>query len=287
MVCLFPITVRRGDPNEAVVPCGKCYNCLANMRNDYIFRLKAEYLSSFGGLFLTLTYNDENLPYKEVIINGEHIKKPFPDKRNIQLFLKRLRKSLGFSCLRYFCCSEYGDITLRPHWHMLLFFTQSITFDAKLYDLITEKWALGNVQFGDITDASITYVTKYMLKDSKYLFDINDTCRLMSRNPAIGSNIIMNQLELHNLKNRDLSFVSVYGNKSRIPRIFLDKLKNHFTENELLSLKSKRISNFENKLLSSARAKGMSLEEYKLSLIDQYNARESVVKKHLVKHDKL
>ena len=61
-------------------------------------------------LFLTLTYNNENLPKHGVF------------KEEIQLFLKRLRISLDRlhykHNLRYFACAEYGSTSKRPHYHM-------------------------------------------------------------------------------------------------------------------------------------------------------------------------
>lgn len=62
-------------------------------------------------LFLTLTYNNENLPKHGVF------------KEEVQLFLKRLRISLDRlhykHNLRYFACAEYGSKSKRPHYHML------------------------------------------------------------------------------------------------------------------------------------------------------------------------
>lgn len=64
-----------------MVPCGKCPSCLANQRQEWVFRLKQEYEASVFAIFVTLTYSDENLP-KDLSVN----------KKDIQDFHKRLRK---------------------------------------------------------------------------------------------------------------------------------------------------------------------------------------------------
>lgn len=53
-------------------------------------------------------------------------------KRDVQLFLKRLRKYVFKNTqerLRYFLCGEYGPQTFRPHYHFLLFFSDERTYD--------------------------------------------------------------------------------------------------------------------------------------------------------------
>ena len=39
-------------------------------------------------------------------------------KSDFQKFIKRLRKDYD---IKYFACGEYGDKTLRPHFHAILF----------------------------------------------------------------------------------------------------------------------------------------------------------------------
>ena len=95
----------------SVVPCGKCPACLANQRSEWIFRLQQEYLVSSFSIFVTLTYDDEHVPLDFSV-----------NKRDVQLFHKRLRKHFPSADLRYYLVSEYGDHTFRPHYHGLYFF---------------------------------------------------------------------------------------------------------------------------------------------------------------------
>lgn len=220
MICPNPITVRKGQPNEAVVPCGKCYYCLQNYRNMWITRLKAEYLSCINGQFVTLTYDNEHLPYEEYVTDlGEIVKKQYPDKRGFQKFLKRLRKRYE---LRYFAVPEYGEQTQRVHWHMLFFLP--FVPDTKFYDFVERTWQNGNVQFGEITDASITYVTKYLLKDTNVPFGILDNKMLCSRTPPIGSDVIM-KFKDSARQTGNFTQLSFYGYTASTPRLYRDKFR--------------------------------------------------------------
>ena len=95
------------------VPCGKCVLCRDKKSREWSFRATCENVFSESiPLFLTLTYNNENLPKHGVF------------KEEVQLFLKRLRISLDRlhykHNLRYFACAEYGSKSKRPHYHMLI-----------------------------------------------------------------------------------------------------------------------------------------------------------------------
>lgn len=220
MICPNPITVRKGQPTEAVVPCGKCYYCLQNYRNMWITRLKAEYLNAVNGQFVTLTYDDEHLPFAEYVTDlGEVVKKQFPDKAGFQRFIKRLRKKYD---LRYFAVPEYGDQSQRVHWHALFFL--GFVPDAKFYDEVERTWGNGYVQFGEVTDASITYVTKYLLKDSNVPYGIQDNKMLCSRNPPIGSDIIM-KFKDYAVKSGNFTKLSFCGYQASTPRLYRDKFR--------------------------------------------------------------
>lgn len=63
-----------------------------------------------GTTFATLTYNDEWLPPPDGCLV----------KRDLQLFLKRLRKLVAPRRIKYYACGEYGA-RRRPHYHLILF----------------------------------------------------------------------------------------------------------------------------------------------------------------------
>ena len=102
------------------VPCGKCIPCLINRKRKWIIRCCHEMEVSSNTWFVTLTYDEENLPSD---------RKLRPD--HFTNFVKSLRYYLGSNrrC-RYFGCGEYGSETHRPHYHLILFFPAAMSFDS-------------------------------------------------------------------------------------------------------------------------------------------------------------
>lgn len=186
-MCYSPVRVpnpsrkfRADMPLFLTVPCGHCPDCLRNAHNEWYFRAYMEYLNckaSNGAVyFLTLTYNDDNLPSMT-----------FPDgskqlcfyKRHIHNFIKYLRiqlKNLGYPYkeIKYLICSEYGkNGTERPHYHPLLFFPKRVPWKV-LFDkdngVIPKAWHYGFVVcsrmgFEVRSCAGIRYATKYVCKN--------------------------------------------------------------------------------------------------------------------------
>lgn len=111
--------------------------------------------------FLTLTYNDENLPDNNSL-----------ELRAFQLFIKRLRKRFGPN-IRFFHCGEYGELSGRPHYHAILFnfdFPDKVLYSCRdnnrLYSssICSELWPFGFNTIGDVTFESAAYVARYVLK---------------------------------------------------------------------------------------------------------------------------
>lgn len=152
------------------VPCGKCEECKQSNRNDWFCRCFYEWLSNRENgqsFYYTLTYNNDNLPHSMGV--------PCFSLRDLQLFLKRLRKCLSKrdTKLRYMITSEYGELYQRPHYHVL-FFLDSYFNPYIFYRLIEQCWQKGFVKAGDnvgqITSyRGIKYVTKYVSKDFSHL----------------------------------------------------------------------------------------------------------------------
>lgn len=92
------------------VPCGQCLECRIQSARTWADRCVLEAKDSHYNFFVTLTYDDDSYP-----VNGSL------SKRDYQLFIKRLRKRFPDIKIRYLLCGEYGDQTLRPHYHMILF----------------------------------------------------------------------------------------------------------------------------------------------------------------------
>lgn len=174
-----PIVFNRRDGYEdmpIVVPCGKCEGCRADKALTWSIRCHQEASLYTQNSFVTLTYNDENLPNQLV-------------KHHLQDFIRSLRDS--GEKIRYYACGEYGDSTNRPHYHACIFGTdfkdgteQSINADLYLVPRITEMWGKGHVVISEFTMATACYVAGYVAK--KIGSQNDDQFQLMSRKPGIG-----------------------------------------------------------------------------------------------------
>ncbi|AXL15032.1 replication initiator protein [Microviridae sp.] len=145
-----PLTVR----------CGQCMGCRLERSRVWAIRCVHEASLYDNNIFVTFTYDDENLPYGETLIRSEMPK-----------FIKRLRKKVPNA--RTFYCGEYGDETVRPHYHALLFDYEpndkeiiSMRDGKEFYrsDKLDALWGLGHCNFSDVTFQSAAYTAGYITK---------------------------------------------------------------------------------------------------------------------------
>lgn len=129
------------------VPCGRCAGCRVNRAEDWTCRLTWESDEWSVSSFVTLTYSDEQLPSDQSL-----------DRRVLQLFFKRLRKS-GLS-FRYFACGEYGERFGRPHFHVIFF-----GLGKQHEQLLQDSWSLGLVDVRPFRRERARYCAQYMLKE--------------------------------------------------------------------------------------------------------------------------
>lgn len=155
MWCAYPVPVRSpfagvaGGGYTIEVPCGHCMACKIMRAREWHLRLLHELHASGlrNCVFITLTYADEYLP-----TSGTLVKKDFQD------FLKRLRKRLCVSGLKYYACGEYGGQTLRPHYHAILF------VESLSQETLEGLWSQGFVSVKLTDSGSFRYVTGYIEK---------------------------------------------------------------------------------------------------------------------------
>lgn len=149
MECIAPFLVKdKMTGNKVPVPCGKCPACFKKRVSHWSFRLLQEDKYSHESYFITLTYDPKHCPYSQ---NGYLSLQ----KRDVQLFFKRLRKA-NDGTIRYYIVGEYGGKTARPHYHALIFNVDLATLQP--------AWALGEIHYGFVSGASVGYTLKYMLK---------------------------------------------------------------------------------------------------------------------------
>lgn len=145
------------------VPCGQCIGCRLERSRQWAMRCMHEASLYDHNCFLTLTYNDDHLP-DDHSVNVQHF----------QDFIRSLRKRNQGKTIRYYHCGEYGDKTLRPHYHAILFnhdFPDKVEWSNaqgghKQYisEKLNETWGRGLATIGSVTFESAAYVARYVMK---------------------------------------------------------------------------------------------------------------------------
>lgn len=233
MACLTPIVVKSdsrrlsSDYAANIFPCGKCPECLKRRANGWAFRLRKEKEVSTTSCFLTLTYDNDNLPQS---FNGF----PTLHRKHFPAFMKRLRFAISEVLpkeqrpkIKYYTADEYGHRTLRPHYHAIMFNVPKAILE-KPY-LFQQYWKHGHVDVGTVTTDSIHYVCGYLMKPFRYL----DEPELDDREPhfslmskGLGKNFLSDKM-LSYYKEHLLPYVKVEnGQKVSMPRYYKERLYN-------------------------------------------------------------
>lgn len=92
----------------------------------------------------------------------------------------RVRQRYGAT--RFFVCGEYGDISLRPHFHAILFgrsFADGVPCGKDIFSSaeLSQLWRFGFSSFGAVTYQSAAYVAGYCLKKVVGCSDAADRLR--------------------------------------------------------------------------------------------------------------
>ncbi len=162
MKCSHPIIV-----GGKVLPCGKCIMCRRGKVNEWAYRLCLEKSIWRDVSFITLTYNDANLPKNGLLV-----------KTDLQKFFKRLRK---YRNIRYFACGEYGSQFGRPHYHAIVF-----GLSYKDVELVEKTWNRGFVKVLPFQEQSAFYVAKYCTKSFQQEKEGVREFVIMSKRLALG-----------------------------------------------------------------------------------------------------
>lgn len=239
MDCLHPVKIENPMFKNGIdiqgypyifVPCGNCEACIVNNANEWRTRLSIENDCSETSYFVTLTYDDDKIPIGcfPDSFGDTHVV-PYVCKRDVQLFIKRLRKRFPESNLRYYLVSEYGPTTYRPHYHMLLFnlprYSSDNTYqDVKITKILQQTWANGFITVDSVTFGRISYVTKYLSCVTDLPEYLPKPFRLMSRNPGIGATYL-DKRDVIDWHRCNLACYYPDGRfKKRLPRYLKDKI---------------------------------------------------------------
>lgn len=183
---------------KITVPCGHCIDCRQKYAYDWTARLLFEQESSESAYFITLTYDDLNVPFNSDL--NLSLK-----KKDFQNFVKRLRKSSPDVHIKYFAVGEYGSHTKRPHYHAIIFniqFDDLVVCGDKMFSSkkLESIWKKGRCTVQDVNATTCRYVCGYMLKDTRPKSEFNKIgieppFTLISKKPSIGMD--------YYLKNKD------------------------------------------------------------------------------------
>ena len=124
------------------IPCGSCSECLKKKSRDLTLRLYEETKVHNNNWFITLSYNEDNLPKNSKGV--QTLRKKDISDFNKKLKVNLTRKNL-FSQFKFFGCGEYGEKFHRPHYHI-------IYFDLPIPDL----------KFYKVKDGHVYYTSEYL-----------------------------------------------------------------------------------------------------------------------------
>ncbi len=250
MTCFSPIEIDRKTKSGQIigrqkVPCGRCNGCRISKSKEWAIRCVHEAKTHTHNEFITLTYNDANLPPDHGL-----------DHLHFQKFIRSLRKKTKQK-IRYYMCGEYGKATeknnfiARPHFHAILFGYQfpdkqthanrrgHITYTS---EYLSETWTKGFHEIGSVTFESAAYVARYIIKKQKTdsaslaIFD-QDTGEItgyrkneythMSLKPGIGAKYY--EANIMDIFPNDFVMIKP-GQKMEVPKYYKESLKREHPE---------------------------------------------------------
>lgn len=157
----------KGKAVEMFVKCGKCYECKLERGRNWVYKIWLEALEHKEKCFITLTYKDDKKGRQQV------------EKREMQLFIKKLRKKIEPKKIKYFIAGEYGEKKGRAHYHLIIL--GYIPKDLKqhrgkgqskrgnnMYDSkeIKELWGKGRISVQRFHHKEIGYLSLYLNKNN-------------------------------------------------------------------------------------------------------------------------
>lgn len=204
---------------NGALPCGKCPACRKRFTDEWTTRGILEDKSAINAWFVTLTYNDLNLPYvvkigplytegkqryyqpwKHPVATG-YVLIPVVKKKDVQKWLdrlfhqeKRFRKKrpsiIDEYQPRYLLMSEYGTEGNRPHYHAVIW-----NVNKKVIEDTHNSWNKGwvKIETPRKVGSTVGYCTKYLMKMDDYRNHTVKPFKMQSQN--LGLSYILNHKE--------------------------------------------------------------------------------------------
>lgn len=222
--------------NLISLPCGQCEECRKDYATQWAIRCALEASKYEHNWFITLTYDNHH--YRDL------------NKEDIQEFFYKLDgKKHTKRNYKYWLAGEYGNLSKRAHYHLILFnYDIKATPLAKSQlgntiwksDLISKAWGKGYVEIQEAGDNAMAYCAKYATK----------TAKEVGFKPMMSKGLGLSELE------RNRAFINKYGyiqgqagKKYKIPRYYFKK----FFDKGAQKLKEKQIAKGKRKTAENAR----------------------------------
>ncbi len=254
---VFKQSLAKNPDDRLELPCGQCIGCRLERSRQWAMRISNEAALYENNCFVTLTFDNENLPENLSV-----------DKTHLQKFMKRLRKKYPDQKIRFFGCGEYGDKYNRPHYHLILFnydpedkeLCEITKLGHRLYksETLASLWPFGMNVVGDVTFESAAYVARYVMKkrtgkniaasghyrrvddSTGEVFNVEPEFVLMSRRPGIGKD----WFDLYYKDCYPKDSITIRGQKMKPPK-FYDKKFEELNEKTMEKIKTNRVEYIE------------------------------------------
>lgn len=269
MKCTSPITVNGRQFN-----CGRCLACRINYTSMWSLRLIYELSTADSASFLTLTYNDDNLPKD----NGLH-------KDELQKYFKRLRINMQRKYrefepkIRFYACGEYGEKEKiymspgaskphgRPHYHAIVFGLDNYNDEHR--KIAAESWNKcdlwlfdknrgRNSAMQEVTPDDIQYVTGYVQKKLSGEMARELYGESLPPFSTCSQGLGLEFAKLHKERLLNNGFTVFKGHKVSIPRYFCEKFD--VKRSDLIKNNSPIINNY---LMSQEELNKLFIEDLK------------------------
>lgn len=280
--------------NEVIqLPCGQCVGCRLDRSRQWADRCMLELEYHDSAYFVTLTYDDKHVPihdYCSDYSTGEVGRSLSLEKRDFQLFMKRLRKRFSNDKIRYFAAGEYGSNTLRPHYHAIIFglhlndlvpYSRSAQgYQYYNSDSFQRCWCdndgnpIGFAVLGEVTWETCAYTARYIMKklngpEAIYydMVNIEPEFTVMSRRPGIARQYYDDHPDIYEHEYINLS-TEKGGRKIKPPRYY-DQLFD--IENPEKMAEIKQIRQKMAKAKQKAKLQATSLYSDELRQVEEHN----------------
>lgn len=288
--------------NAIPIPCGQCIGCRLDYSRMWANRitLEAKDWKPETCWFITITYNNENIPTKTIKnIKTNDIKiSTTLDKNDLRLFIMRLRRHYEYTYnhqgIRYYACGEYGETTNRPHYH-ICFFNLPIFTELKeikknelgqmiwTNDEIQKIWGKGFIAIAHQSWETAAYTARYMLKkqkgkDAKWYYESEGKIpefTTMSTHPGIAKNYYdTNKKKIY--ENDEIIIAKGEKTLKIKPPKYYDNLYDIENHEEMEEIKLNRRINAQKRTETTLSNTNLSEEEYRI--LQENNQKQRIKK---------